>query len=65
MPMTKTKANTDNGTPSRVAKGEELEVQHLAETTDLSPNQAKTLLRRHGNDWAKIKEEAENFKAES
>ncbi|HWK64369.1 MAG TPA: hypothetical protein VNS34_05485 [Rhizobiaceae bacterium] len=45
-------------------QGQELEVQHLAETTDLSPNQAKTLLRRHGNDWAKIKEEAENFKAE-
>jgi hypothetical protein len=65
MGMAKSKAETDNGTPSRVAKGEELEVQHLAETTDLSPNQAKALLRRHGNDWAKIKEEAENFKAES
>ena len=49
---------------SRVAKGEQLEVQHLAETTDLSPNQAKALLRKHGNDWAKIKDEAENFKAE-
>lgn len=49
----------------RIAKGQELEVQHLAETTDLSPNQARTLLRRHGNDWAKIKEEAENFKAKS
>jgi hypothetical protein len=45
-------------------QGQELEVQHLTETTDLSPNQAKALLRRHGNDWAKIKEEAENFKAE-
>lgn len=46
-------------------RGQELEVQHLTETTDLSPNQAKALLRRHGSDWAKIKEEAENFKAES
>ncbi len=58
------KALTDKGNLSRVAKGEQLEVQHLAETTDLSPNQAKALLRKHGNDWAKIKDEAENFKAE-
>ncbi|UVK56709.1 DUF3606 domain-containing protein [Mesorhizobium sp. AR02] len=50
---------------SRVVKGQELEVQHLTETTDLSPNQARALLRKHGNDWAKIKDEAENYKAES
>ena len=31
---------------SRVAKGEDFQVQHLAETTDLSPNQARELLRR-------------------
>jgi hypothetical protein len=49
----------------RLAKGMELEVQHLVETTDLSPNQARALLRKHGNDFAKIREEAENFKAES
>lgn len=49
---------------TRLAKGQELEVQHLAETTDLSPNQAKELLRRHGNGWGKIREEAEIFKAE-
>lgn len=50
---------------TRLAKGQELEVQHLAETTDLSPNQAKALLQRHGNDWAKIRDEAEDYKAES
>lgn len=50
---------------SRVAKGEDFEVQHLAETTDLSPNQARELLRRHGNDWPKLKEVAKTFKAES
>ena len=50
---------------SRVAKGEDHEVQHLAETTDLSPNQARELLRRHGNDWPKLREEAKIFKAES
>ena len=50
---------------SRVVKGQELEVQHLTEVTDLSPNQARGLLRKHGNDWAKIKDEAEDYKAES
>ncbi len=33
-----------------------MEVEHLGETTDLSPNQARELLRRHGNDFAKIRE---------
>ena len=47
------------------AKGQEQEVQHLAETSDLSPNQARELLRRHGNDWPKLKEAAKIFKAES
>lgn len=50
---------------TRLAKGRELEVQHLAETTDLSPNQARELLQRHGSDWEKIREEAKIFKAES
>ena len=50
---------------SRVVEGQEFEVQHLAETTDLSPNQARELLRRHGNDWPKLMDEAKKFKAES
>lgn len=49
----------------QLAAGQDLEVQHLAETTDLSPNQARELLKRHGNDWEKIRKEAETFKAES
>ncbi len=61
--MSKRKASAPK-VVGRIAKGRELEVQHLAETTDLSPNQARELLRRHGNDFAKIREEAENFKAE-
>ena len=48
----------------QIADGQELEVKHLAETTDLSPEQARELLRRYGNDWEKIRKEAENFKAE-
>ena len=50
---------------AKPSKGEEFEVKHLAETTDLSPNQARELLRRHGNDWRKIEEIAKTFKAES
>ena len=50
---------------SRVAKGEDFEVQHLAETTDLSPLQARELLRRHGNDWRKLDEAAKTFKADN
>ena len=48
----------DRGKRSRVAKGEDFQVQHLAETTDLSPNQARELLRRYGDDWRKIDGEA-------
>lgn len=53
------KKSTDT---SRVKKGAELEVEHLTEITDLSPNQARGLLRKHGADWAKIKDEAEDLK---
>jgi hypothetical protein len=51
--------------PGKIAQGRELEVQHLAETTDLSPKQARGLLAKYGNDWERIRKEAENFKAES
>ena len=59
-PMPKRKSKNSGA----IARGQELEVQHLAETTDLSPNRARELLRRHGNDWEKIRQEAETFKAE-
>lgn len=49
---------------SRVAKGQELEVEHLVEVTDVDPKQARTLLRRHGADWPKLKEQAEALKKE-
>ncbi|WP_164754240.1 hypothetical protein [Mesorhizobium sp. M7A.F.Ca.US.008.03.1.1] len=49
---------------SRVAKGQELEVEHLVELTDIAPKQARTLLRRHGADWPKLKDEAEALKKE-
>ena len=51
--------------PSRIAEGRELEVQHLAETTGLSPKQARELLAKYGNDWERIRKEAESFKTGS
>ncbi|WP_442582536.1 hypothetical protein ACSBOB_11565 [Mesorhizobium sp. ASY16-5R] len=49
---------------SLAPKNEEAKALHLAETTDLSPQQAKELLHKHGGDMKKAKREAENFKAE-
>lgn len=36
----------------------------LAETTDLSPKQARELIERYGDDEKKLMEAARNFKAE-
>ena len=38
------------------------EAMHIAETTDVSPKQAKDLAEEHGK--AKAEKEAKNFKAE-
>ncbi|WP_214471178.1 hypothetical protein [Mesorhizobium sp. dw_380] len=38
--------------------------QRLAETTDVSPRQAKELMKKHGKDSPKVEKEAKNFKAE-
>jgi hypothetical protein len=47
----------------RKKRGDEKALR-LAETTDVSPNQAKELMRKHGKDSAKVEKEAKNFKAE-
>lgn len=47
---------------SRVVKGQELEVEHLTEIAEVAPKQARALLRKHGADWAKLKDEAEDLK---
>lgn len=39
-------------------------VQRLAETTDVSPKQARDLLKKHKGDRAAVLEEAKLFKAE-
>lgn len=40
------------------------EVRYLAENTDLSPRQARQLVRRYGNDRARLLEAARTMKAE-
>ncbi|MGY2993889.1 hypothetical protein ACVWWD_002696 [Mesorhizobium sp. URHB0026] len=47
---------------TRPLKGEDAEVRHVVETHDLSPAQARELVRRHGNDWRKIDEAAKSYK---
>ncbi len=37
----------------------------IAEKTDVSPNQAKALIRKYGDDKKEIDKRARNFKAES
>ncbi len=45
-------------------EGEDKKAQRLAETTDVSPQQAKDLMREHGKDSPEVEKEAKNFKAE-
>lgn len=44
---------------------ENSEVRYLAEHTDLSPNQARALVERHGRDRDKLLQLAKSMKAES
>jgi hypothetical protein len=47
---------------TKVLAGENYEVEHLVEQSGLTPDQARTLIRRYGNDRQKIMEEAKNFR---
>ncbi len=42
----------------------EREALRLAETTDVSENQAKELIRKHGKGNPEVEKQARNFKAE-
>ncbi len=48
----------------RKTETEDQKALRLAETTDVSPKQAKDLMRKHGKDSEKVDREAKNFKAE-
>jgi hypothetical protein len=56
MPDDKSKAGGPDR--SRVAAGEDYEVQYLAEQTGLTAEQARALVRRYGNDREKLMQEA-------
>ncbi|TWG90288.1 hypothetical protein L598_000700000440 [Mesorhizobium sp. J18] len=43
---------------------EDGEIKYLVENTDLSPNQARALVRKHGTDRRKLLEIARTMKAE-
>jgi hypothetical protein len=62
-----TNDKTKSGGQHQASMTDDLEAEalHLAEATDLSPNQARELIRRHGNDRKKLMELAKTFKAES
>ena len=51
--------------PGKIAEGRDLEVQHLVETTGLSPSQARDLLAKYGNDFERIRSEAAKLKSGS
>ena len=51
--------------PGKMAEGRELEVQHLVDTTDLQSKQARALLEKYGNDWERIRKEAETYMTKS
>ncbi|MDG4876949.1 hypothetical protein P9273_17790 [Mesorhizobium sp. WSM4935] len=39
-------------------------MKHIVETQDLSPAQARELVRRYGNDWRKIDDVAKSYKGD-
>ena len=56
---------TRRAKPGRLAKGREIEIEHLVDTLGLSPSQAQELLTKYGNDWERIRQEAEKFNDEA
>jgi Protein of unknown function (DUF3606) len=60
--MADDKSKTDYRDRSRVAGGEDYEVRHFAEEAGISLEQARTLIKRHGNDREMLHELAESLK---
>jgi hypothetical protein len=53
---------SEKAEPGRLADGRDLEIQHLIETTGITADQARSLLEKYGNDWARIREEVAKLK---
>lgn len=58
-------APDEKPTPDDPLEDFEGDIRFIAENTDLSPNQARELVRRHGRDRQKLLEAARTMKAES
>jgi hypothetical protein len=63
--MTDDKSKRDNRDRSQVASGENYEVQYLSDQTGITPEQARTLIRRFGNDREKLMAEAKVIRSSS
>jgi len=61
--MADDKTRTDNRDRSRVAGDEDYEVRHFAEEAGITPEQARTLIKRHGTDRKVLNEIAESIRA--
>jgi hypothetical protein len=58
------KKDPDNPKRSKPMRGEDFEVAFLAKEAGISEEQARVLVRRYGNDRAKIMEEAKLLRDE-
>ncbi|MER8724285.1 DUF3606 domain-containing protein [Mesorhizobium sp. M0195] len=61
--MADDKTKTDSRDRSRVAGSEDYEVRHFAEEAGITPDQARTLIKRHGTDRKVLNEIAESIRA--
>jgi Protein of unknown function (DUF3606) len=59
--MADSKSKTDNRDRSRVAGGQDYEVQYLAEQTGVSTEQALALIKAYGNDRQKLMQAAKGI----
>ena len=62
--MADDKTRTDNRDGSHVARDEDHEVRHFAEEAGITPDQARTLIKRHGTDRKVLHEIAESIKGQ-
>ena len=60
--MADDKSKTDDRDRGKVVDDEDHEVRHFAEEAGISLDQARTLIKRHGNDREMLHELAESLK---
>jgi hypothetical protein len=63
--MVDDKSKRDYRDRYRVSASEDYEVRHFAEQNDITPDQARELIKKHGNDRAKLTEAANALREQS